>query len=485
MAVTIGTFGQQAKPSGQPISVDPKNPHYLLWKNQPTVLVGSSEHFSSVIDPDFDFKRYLATVSSIGLNHTRIFLGDYAEEEGDFGMVDNPLAPAPGHFLAPWARSSVPGYALGGTKFDLDHWNPAYFERLHAFMHEAEERNIIVEVVFFFVGPKWDELPLNPRNNINQTTPVDHLHYLTLDNGNILARQEAYCRKLIRELNQYNNVIFNIVNEPWYENQEHPGFASQPPHATKLWIGKVSDWITDEESKLPKKHVISADISNQGPVISDQDLNGPYARLSIFNVHYDDNADSLRLNPNISRVFSFNETGFNGVEDQQYRTQGWNYMLSGGGIYDNLDFSFSVGHEDGSSQPRFTTKTYDTGGSAALRGQLKILLDFMNSIPFASMTPDNSVVVGGADEWRALTWDGHAYAIWFPGDGPIEPRLLLPAGNWRFEWVDILSGKVATEVDRSAEWVRVVHGMRGGGGVPLRIFPDESAAVPAQAPGAP
>ena len=36
--------------------------------------------------------------------------------------------------LAPWARSDDPGYAGGGNKFDLDRWDSAFFERLHAFL---------------------------------------------------------------------------------------------------------------------------------------------------------------------------------------------------------------------------------------------------------------------------------------------------------------------------------------------------------------
>lgn len=175
VVIAVGMSGQEPRHSDQPISVHPKNPHYFLWKGQPPVLVASGEHYGSVINSDFGYKRYLATVSQAGLNHTRIFLGNYAEKEGDFGIVDNPLAPAPGRFLAPWARTSVPGYALGGNKFDLDRWNPEYFERLHAFMREAEQRNIVVEALLFPFSqihrPAWLEAAgrspvFNPTNII-------------------------------------------------------------------------------------------------------------------------------------------------------------------------------------------------------------------------------------------------------------------------------------------------------------------------------
>jgi len=208
----------------------------------------------------------------------------------------------------------------------------------------------------------------------------------------------------------------------------------------------VSEWVTAEESRLPSRHLLGVDICNQGTVITHDDLEKYFGALSIFRVHYDANAEILRLNPALPKILAFNETSFNGTKDDDYRTQGWRFLLSGGGLYAHLDFSFTVGHEDGSATPRFRNASYDGGGSPALRKQLKILLDFMNAIPFKLMQPDNGVVVGGADSWNALAWTDHAYAAWFPGDGPIAPKVNIPKGDWRVEWVDILSGEVTASV---------------------------------------
>jgi len=452
------------------LRVHPENPRYFLWRGRPTVLVGSGEHYGSVMNQDFDYRKYLAAVQGVGLNHTRIFLGDYVERADSFGIVDDTIAPAMGRLLVPWARSNSPGYKGGGNKFDLDRWDPAFFERLHAFLQEAAQRDIVVEVVLFFVGPGWDDSPLNPKNNVNATSEINSKQYLSLESGNILARQEAYCRKIVRELNPYGDLFFNLCNEPWFNNQEKPGFASQPPAAVKVWIRRVAEWVTDEESRLPKQHLLGVDICNQGTVITQNDLKDNFSALSIFSVHYDANAEILRLNPNLPKILAFNETGFNGTQDDDYRTQGWRFLLSGGGLYGHLDFSFTAGHEDGSATPRFRNASYDGGGSAALRKQLKILLDFMNSIPFERMQPDNGVVVGGADSWSALARTDHAYAIWFPGEGPIAPKVTIPKGDWRVEWVDILSGELSSSVVTPKSWITTLNGNRRGGGVALRIL---------------
>ena len=93
-----------------------------------------------------------------------------------------------------------------------------------------------------------------------------------------------------------------------------------------------------------------------------------FANISVFNVHYDGNGEITARESRISsRLLAFNETGFNGTEDANYRTQGWNFLLSGGGLYGNLDFSFTVGHEDGTATPRFPTGNYNAGGSPAIR----------------------------------------------------------------------------------------------------------------------
>ena len=451
------------------LRVCPDNPRYFLWQGRPTVLVASGEHYGAVMNEDFDFRKYLAAVEAAGLNHTRLFLGDYVERAGAFGIIDDTIAPAPGRLLVPWARSRTPGYVGGGNKFDLDQWDPKFFERLHAFFQEAAKRQIVVEVVLFFVGPGWDDSPLNSKNNINGTTEIDSKQYLSLDNGNILGRQESYCRKIVRELNAYGNLFFNLCNEPWFYNQEKPGFASQPPTAVKAWIRRVSEWVRDEESRLANRHLLDVDICNQGTVITQEDLEKYFGALSIFSVHYDANAEILRLNPNLPKILAFNETGFNGTKDDDYRTQGWRFLLSGGGLYGHLDFSFTVGHEDGSATPRFRNASYDGGGSAALRKQLKILLDFMHSVPFEHMLLDNGVVVGGADSWNAMVWPDHAYAIWFPGEGPIAPKVTIPKGDWCVEWVNILSGEVTSSVVSPKSWITTLNGTRRGGGVGLRV----------------
>src|ERR1041385_8526486 len=87
----------------EPIRLHPKNPHYFLFRGKPTVLITSAEHYGSVLNGGFDYKKYQATLAADGMNFTRIFGGSYVEVPAtSFGIKRNTLAPPPGKFIAPW-----------------------------------------------------------------------------------------------------------------------------------------------------------------------------------------------------------------------------------------------------------------------------------------------------------------------------------------------------------------------------------------------
>jgi hypothetical protein len=111
-------------PAATPIRLHPDNPRWFIWRGKPVARITSGEVYSSVVNPDFNFQRYLDTLHREGMNYTRIFPGTYIEVPGDFGVDRNSLVPAPGRSLAPWARSNQPGYAGGGNQFDLDRFFP-------------------------------------------------------------------------------------------------------------------------------------------------------------------------------------------------------------------------------------------------------------------------------------------------------------------------------------------------------------------------
>jgi hypothetical protein len=219
--------------------------------------------------------------------------------------------------------------------------------------------------------------------------------------------QEATTRKIVRELKDFDNLYYEVANEPYFGG------------ITMEWQHRIVDVIVDEEKEFPAKHLISQNIANGRAKVEK-----PHPNVSIFNFHYCHPPDVVAMNYRLDKVIGENETGFRGKEDVLYRTEGWDFILAGGAIYNNLDYSFTTKVADGS----FLAYKSPGGGSPALRKQLRILRAFIQGFDFIKMTPDDSVIRTISIEGlrgRALVESGRQYAIYFhtpPGGGSFSAR---------------------------------------------------------------
>jgi hypothetical protein len=261
---------------GKPISLHPDNYHYFLFRGKPAVLITSAEHYGAVINLDFDYLPYLDCLAGHRLNYTRIYPGTLIEREGDF-IADNTLAPRSDRLLLPWARSSTPGFALEGNKFDLDSWDERFFSRLRDFVAKASEREIVVEICFFNGQHEknWCIQALYHANNIQQEGTCDHVGFQTLRETALVARQEAYVVKIVQEVNEFDNVVLEICDEP--------GLYGTPAEEYHAWISRMIDVVMKTESSLRYRHLIAQQMEG--------DLGGPgdfsdYERVSIITGQY-------------------------------------------------------------------------------------------------------------------------------------------------------------------------------------------------------
>jgi hypothetical protein len=427
--VLFSLSGPALSAAPAPLALHPENPHYFLFRGKPAVLITSGEHYGAVLNLDFDFARYLKALEADGMNLTRTFSGAYVEPAGAFGIARNTLAPVRDRFICPWARSATPGYPNGGNKFDLNRWDEGYFKRLREFVAEAGRRGVVVEINLFcpfYEEDQWALSPQNAANNVNGVGKVGRNDVYTLDkSGGLLAVHEAMVRKFVAELAEFDNLYYEICNEPYFGG------------VTLAWQHRIADIIVDAEKSLPGKHLISRNVANGG-----EKVEKPHPAISIFNFHYATPPDTVAQNYGLGKAIGDNETGFKGVADRHYRMEGWEFILAGGGLYNNLDYSFVAGHEDG------TFKYPDKqpgGGTPALRRQLRNLQEFMCSLPFLRMRPAPEALKGGVDgknvRARVLAEPGKAYGIYITGKAE-KLELDLPAGKYRVEWVSPVSGKV-------------------------------------------
>lgn len=456
-AFTVGTFlvwvvVAAPGPAAEPIKLHPENPHYFLFRGKPTILITSGEHYGAVLNADFDYIRYLDELHSKSLNLTRTFSGSYFELPESFGIPDNTLAPARGRFICPWAQTSTPGAADGGSKFDLTRWDEAYFRRLKDFVAEAGKRGIIVELTLFCVfynEDLWNLNPLNARNNVNGIGNGSREDVLALRDQALTQVQEAMVRKIVTDLNGFDNVYFELVNEPYVTA------VGQEFHDHMARV------IVETEAALPNKHLIAQNYANGFLKIC-----SPNPSVAIHNFHYANPPVTVPMNYGLQQPISFDEDGFEGFADRAYRVNAWEFLLAGGAVYSGLDYSFTVAHPDGTFP---VPEDAPGGGGGAFRRQLQILRQFVESFDFLRMKPDNSFIKGGVARgdrltyiWKhhrsswwglheeppdprawALAEEGKAYAIYIKGGNRLELQVDLPAGSYRVEWINTKTGETA------------------------------------------
>ena len=411
-----------------PISLHPDNPHYFQFRGQPVVLITSGEHYGALLNADFDYVKYLDTLAADGLNLTRTFSGSYVEPQTAFGITQNTLSPKEGRFICPWARGAQPGYANGGAKFDLRQWDPAWFARLRDFVAQAGKRGIIVEFTLFcpmYGDEQWQLSPMNASNNVNGIGAIGRDDVHTLDrNGGLLEIQDALVRKVVNELRDAENLCYEICNEPYFGG------------VTIGWQRHIADVISQAEKDFPHRHLITQNIANGSAKIED-----PHPAVSVFNFHYAHPPAAVALNFGLGRVIGDNETGFKGTADDHYRMEAWEFILAGGGLFNHLDYSFTVGHEDGSF--KYPPKQ-PGGGNPGFRRQLKFLKDFIHGFEFVKMTPARDAIREALPKnarCQVLAESGRQFAAYFKGAPRFAFTIDLPAGDYQVRWFDAVSGR--------------------------------------------
>jgi len=234
------------------LRANPANPRYFTDDTGRAVYLTGSHTWNNLIDmgrsdppPEFDFAHYLDVLEGLNHNFIRLWAWD-ALRTWNAQDVVQPL---------PWARTG-PGTALDGKpKFDLTQLTDDYFERLRTRVGMAQERGIYVGVMLF---DSWavftrTSAPLDMHafaggNNVNGIdilpTEGDGVlrGWVTLDDPQVTAIQEAYTRKVVETVNEFDNVLFEISNEAGGQSHD--------------WQEHFVGFIRACEAGMPKQHMV-------------------------------------------------------------------------------------------------------------------------------------------------------------------------------------------------------------------------------------
>ncbi len=336
--VLVSTLARDA--SG-PISVYPRNPHFFYYKGKPILLLTSDQHYGAVVNADFNYVAFLDKLSSRGLNYTRIYPGAYIERENEF-VAGNNLGPLDGRQILPWVKTRTSGAhaVLGGYKYDLDQWNAPYFARLRDYCIEAQERGVIVEICLFngMYENRWDFHTMYHKNNVQGvgTCDWDMVQSLTGD-LRLVSYQEKYLVEITRRLNEFDNVIFHVCDEPW--------MCRKPAAVFGPWVSKMIDAFKETENSLPKKHLLgqTVDLEMRG---NECDFSAD-PRIQYIDTEYSSGMVDLGNEYEHDKPIVFIESVFypdmyTGDRIASSRVEAWEFMLGGGAGFMQLNALYST-----------------------------------------------------------------------------------------------------------------------------------------------
>jgi hypothetical protein len=456
---------------GEPIRVLASNPHYFARDGKPIVLVTSDHHYGAVIDADFDFARYLDYLAASGLNLTRIYPGAMFEVPDKY-VAGNPLGPRPGRQILPWARSEAtgahPALAEPGQpsrRLDLDRWNPDYFARLKAFVDLAARKGVVVEVALFngMYADSWPLMAFYHGNNVQGVGryEADECGLFTTRsarNEDVVRYQKAYEAKIATELNAWDNVIYDLCDEPLLQGRPDGSIVTLAEADVVPWLHAMRDAFLEAEAPLPKKHVLGQTVQSLSPDLSGEPwcawLPTEYVRAATAALEKNYaarkplvNVESDYFGPGLVKPYTVDDV----------RVEGWWFLLGGGAGVINLNGEFHRGQETGGPDTR-----------DRIVPQRKVLKDFLEGFDLAGMTRFDGVsgVRAGAVA-SALAEPGEQYAVYVfhaRGDGQWGAHFVatpgtwrdtlalarVPAGHYRLEWVDPVSG--AVRASETLDW---------------------------------
>ena len=237
-----------------------KNPSYWSYNGEPVLLVGGSDDDNLFQWPTDQLISQLNQLAKAGGNVIRNTMSDRQDR---------------GFELYPFLR-------LPDGRYDLNQWNPAYWERFEQMLKETAKRKIVVQIEiwdrFDYTDHRnrnhWQRHPYHPKNNINYTLEEsgfaarypDHpgankqaFFYTTPKQRNnqvVLSYQEAFVDRLLDHSLNYDHVLYCIDNETkaepaWGEHWARTIKARARTEGKRIYVTEMWDaWdLTSKEHR--------------------------------------------------------------------------------------------------------------------------------------------------------------------------------------------------------------------------------------------
>jgi hypothetical protein len=354
------------------------------------------------------------------------------------------------------------------------------------FLRQAARRNVIVELVFF-CNPYDDErlawFPFHRDSNVNGVGGgmTSIFHFMERRDRTVFEAQKAFMSKVVEELNEFDNLYFEISNETSTRRKE-PEFAK----AQVEWHVALARHIREVESRLANRHLIAVNAHQRilKYVENGQEFTetGDAAyfdepSVDIINYHYISRKapgkglaaiDSgparagltsayFKARRHVRKPIVFDENYAGVVRGAaadwgRNRMEAWETILSGGAGFDHLDWSFTPQDPTGSGkEPIADGRRLD---GRRLRAQLGRLASLWRESGPDWMRPDDDMVASSPENTQAFAStrsDGRRHVVYVAdtrqeGFGSaIGGRILLRLANGAYSIRSLPSGALEWE----------------------------------------
>ena len=245
---------------------------YWTYDGEPTVLVGGSSQDNLFQVPGVEHQ--LDRLAAAGGNYVRNTMSARNRREA----------------VLRWGPEHVWPFEQTGTGYDLDRFEPSYWDRFDRFLELTAARDIVVQIevwaTFDYYRDPWDENPFNPANNRTYTAaesglpetvsvspggtgPQEQPFFWSvpdeLDLTLVRDYQERFVDKLLSHTLAYDHILYCMDNETnvtpnwgayWAAYiKERAAEAGERVYTTEMWLATdLSDPQHDNTFDHPDRY---------------------------------------------------------------------------------------------------------------------------------------------------------------------------------------------------------------------------------------
>jgi len=403
------------------------NPSYWQYKGKPVLLVGGSDDDNLFQWPADQLRRQLDTMKAAGGNYVRNTMSDRPDK----------------------GFEAYPFLKLPDGRYDLERWNPDYWERFDRFLRWTAESDVIVQIEiwdrFDYSRNNWTPHPYNPRNNVSYTPGQSGLaddypdhpgrnnqpFFFTTpnqrNNTTVLKYQQRFVDKLLSYSLNHRHVLYCMDNETSGEEEwgrYWAGYVKSKARQLGRRVYVTEMW--DDHDVKAARHRRALDHPELYDFVDISQNNHNSGQKHWDNAVWVREQVSGKPRP-INTVKTYGADGNKfGHTDRDGIERVWRHLLAG------------------FASARFHRPDSGLGLNEKAQAVIRAVRAVEAKVPFWNLVPRNDLLAEREENEAYLAArPGEAYVLYFPKGGSV--RLTAGSADYTLCWINALTGDVGPE----------------------------------------